>query len=525
MIDVVAGLSSSLATTHSDVACGIRFKLDGTIVARNGGAWSTSTINYIADTSYSFRLVVDVPSHTYSIYVTPQGGSELTIGTDYDFRTEQASISSLAYWNLSDVEGNGTATVCNFELNTFEDNCLTSSASYQSQSFEDQTDTFEATFDVTPLADGIDAVTGLSTIAATGHSDVACIVRFKYDNVIYARNGGTYESPSAISYTANTTYSFRMVIDIAAHTYSLYVTPEGGSELTVGEDFAFRTEQAGASSLAYLNIVDVDGVDETLEVCDLTVIPLGASCLTSSASYQSQSFDSQAGTFEATFDATPLADGIDAVTGLSTIAATGHSDVACIVRFKYDSIIYARNGSSYESPSAIPYTANTTYSFRMVVDIAAHTYSLYVTPEGGSELTVGEDFAFRTEQAGASSLAYLNIVDVDGVDGTLEVCNLVIDHNGSVRIDAPLGIALGKGNSSFMLFPNPARATLFLSLGEGPGSQGAIEVYTLQGIKIYQTSQKVSFPYKVDVSSYTPGIYIVKVELNGKYFTQKLVKE
>src|SRR2546429_8085671 len=69
---------------------------------------------YEAGTSYHFRLVVDVPSHTYSAYVTPAGGTEQTIGTGFAFRIEQNAVASLANWALySDA---GTHTVCNFTL-------------------------------------------------------------------------------------------------------------------------------------------------------------------------------------------------------------------------------------------------------------------------------------------------------------------------------------------------------------------------------------------------------------------------
>src|SRR5256884_8744690 len=69
---------------------------------------------YEAGTSYHFRLVVDVPSHTYSAYVTPAGGTEQTIGTGFAFRIEQNAVASLANWALySDA---GTHTVCTFTL-------------------------------------------------------------------------------------------------------------------------------------------------------------------------------------------------------------------------------------------------------------------------------------------------------------------------------------------------------------------------------------------------------------------------
>ena len=93
-------------------------------------------------------------------------------------------------------------------------------------------------------------------------------------------------------------------------------------------------------------------------------------------------------------------------------------------------------------------------------------------------------------------------------------------------------IILQKGSSTHLennkiisvkLFPNPAGTTLSVSLEQGVGSQGTIELCTLQGTRLYQTSQEVSFPHQVNVSSYAPGVYLVKVVSNGENFTQKVI--
>ena len=36
--------------------------------------------------------------HTYSAYVTPAGGSEVAIGVNYAFRSEQSAVGTLATW-------------------------------------------------------------------------------------------------------------------------------------------------------------------------------------------------------------------------------------------------------------------------------------------------------------------------------------------------------------------------------------------------------------------------------------------
>jgi hypothetical protein len=88
----------------------------GDIDARNGGAYAAAaTIPYVANSTYHFRLVVNVTAHTYSIFVTPPGGSELTVGSNYGFRLEQNTVASLDNWGtFVDPTGKGSITLCNF---------------------------------------------------------------------------------------------------------------------------------------------------------------------------------------------------------------------------------------------------------------------------------------------------------------------------------------------------------------------------------------------------------------------------
>ena len=146
-------------------------------------------------------------------------------------------------------------------------------------------------------------------------------------------------------------------------------------------------------------------------------------CSTSSLAWLNSPFTAQTGSFTAQFDATPNGASIDGVTGLSAGAAAGYADLAAIVRFNAAGQIDARNGAAYAAASAIPYTAGTTYRFRLVVDVPSHTYAAYVTPAGGTEATIGTGYAFRTEQAAVASLANSTVYSDAG---THTVCNFAI---------------------------------------------------------------------------------------------------
>jgi hypothetical protein len=106
--DGVTGLSAAPAASYNDLAAAVRFNTTGTIDARNGGSFvAATTIPYSAGTAYHFILDVNVGTRTYNAYVM-LGSAQVTIGTNLAFRTQQASVSSLAYLNGFTVTGSDT---------------------------------------------------------------------------------------------------------------------------------------------------------------------------------------------------------------------------------------------------------------------------------------------------------------------------------------------------------------------------------------------------------------------------------
>ena len=110
----MAGLSNGAQTAYSGFAAITRFNPSGTIDARDGGAYNTTTIGYSGGVKYHFRMVVNIAAHTYSAYVTAPGGTEQTIGANLAFRTEQNTVSQLNWWGA--FSGTGSETACNFAI-------------------------------------------------------------------------------------------------------------------------------------------------------------------------------------------------------------------------------------------------------------------------------------------------------------------------------------------------------------------------------------------------------------------------
>jgi hypothetical protein len=168
----------------------------------------------------------------------------------------------------------------------------------------------------------------------------------------------------------------------------------------------------------------VSGLLSVREFTDVGALqgPDPCSAATPGGSWVNRPFSNQTGTFTAQFDATPSAAPIDSVMALSSGPQTTFGGLACLARFNTDGNIDARNGGIYAATSVIPYAAGVKYSFRFVVDIPAHAYSVYVTPAGGVEQTVGANFAFRSEQSAVTSLNNW-AATVASPTGTNTVCN------------------------------------------------------------------------------------------------------
>ncbi len=157
-----------------------------------------------------------------------------------------------------------------------------------------------------------------------------------------------------------------------------------------------------------------------------------SSCLNSSATtWTNTSFPAQAAQFTATYDATPNQNNMDGVVSFSFNAATGYTSLAVITRFASTGMIDARNAGAYSAAVPVPYTAGLTYHFRLLINPTTKTYTVYVTPPGGTELELATNYAFRSEQSTVSSL---NDWSLSADSGSHSVCNMTI---GSGSTAAP----------------------------------------------------------------------------------------
>jgi hypothetical protein len=299
-----------------------------------------------------------------------------------------------------------------FEALTHSTNlCQTASSSWSNTAFTGQTGTFTATFNATPSGNDINTVMGLTDGPQSAYANLAAIVRFNPSGDIDAYNGTGYSAASTIPYTGGAMYTFEFDVNVSAQTYTVYVTPRGGTKILVGLNFAFRT------SAATLNNLSLYAAVGTNNVCGFAVNVGTPLCQTANSSWSNTSFTTEATTFTATYTATPSANDINTVMGLSDGAQSAYANLAAIARFNPSGDIDAYNGTSYQAANSIPYTGGTTYAFEFIVNVPAQTYTVYVTPTGGTTTLVGQNYAFRT------SANPLNNLSLYAAVGTNNVCS------------------------------------------------------------------------------------------------------
>jgi hypothetical protein len=441
-----------------------------------------------------------------------QGSSQafsITAGSGYTISSvtvDGANQGAITSYTFSNVQVNHTIAAA---FQSSVGGCLTATVGggWQNAAATSESGTFTAAFDSTPSASPNNAVVGLSNGAQTAYTGFACLVRFNTSGNIDARNGGAYAAASTIPFSAGKSYHFRLAVNVTSHTYSIFVTPAGGSELTVGSNYAFRTEQNTVTSLNYWGtFVDTasSGGAGSVTTCNFaatsgggggpftitasagsggTISPNGAISVaqggsqtftitpnsgntissvtvdganqgaitsytfsnvqanhTISAAFSGSTnrtltgssgngwhslaiSPAATGTFTATYDATPSVSPENAVIGLSNGAATAFGNLGCIGRFNPSGNIDAYNGTAYAAASTIHYSAGVSYHFRLVVNVSAHTYSIYVTPAGGTELTVGLNYAFRSTANTMTSLTDWNLYVDPSIGGASLTAN------------------------------------------------------------------------------------------------------
>jgi len=271
-IDSVIGLSRAPATGFTDLGLSLRFNQNGAIDARDGGGYVGGFPYTFGEGPYEFQLLVDVPSHRYSVWVrhldSPFKPFEV-LAQSAAFRTEQQSVASLG--NLATVidSAAGAVQTCGYSHQPAAGCTRSGPGVWQARPFTTLGNShIVLDFYAWSGAAAVDAVVGAALGAPTRFSDLAAIVRFRPDGYLDARNGSTYAASVGFTYAPHVYYHLNLDIDLGASRYTVTVASPNQNAVVLARDYAFRTERTGVASLDHLAQF-VDGAAGEVNTCAL----------------------------------------------------------------------------------------------------------------------------------------------------------------------------------------------------------------------------------------------------------------
>jgi hypothetical protein len=103
-----------------------------------------------------------------------------------------------------------------------------------------------------------------------------------------------------------------------------------------------------------------------------------------------------------------------------------------------------------------------------------------------------------------------------------------LDANMPGTCDKSYGVDENEAESKFSIFPNPATDILNIEFSTAGKCETGMMIINQQGTillssKIIIRSRGEWFE-TLDVSSFTPGVYILRITLDGKMFTKRFIK-
>ncbi len=280
---------------------------------------------------------------------------------------------------VSNAAGSATSGSATLAVSTVSSCAQTSWTRWSNSPLAPQTGDFTASYDATPSLAAMDGVVGFSLNSAKDYTSLAAITRFSPAGVIDVRNGGDYAADTRVEYAAGSTYHFRVVIRLSTKSYSVYVTAPGQAETAIAANYAFRSEQASASSLNNWAMATLSGA---MSVCNMAIAPLSTAAAAPVITSQPASQTVAAGQ-TATF----------------TVGATGTAPLSYQWR-KNGANISGANASSYTTPAAS--SSDSGAQFSVVVSNAAGSAT-----SGNATLAVGT--ATKLLAPSPASLSFGNV--------------------------------------------------------------------------------------------------------------------
>ncbi|MGE0588130.1 MAG: S8/S53 family peptidase [Cyclobacteriaceae bacterium] len=302
--------------------------------------------------------------------------------------------------------------------------------------------------------------------------------------------------------------------------YQLFVTEDVSSEFRVEEYnwlvAAEKADSAGVdiinSSLGY-NLFDDSSMDYTIDQLDgsTAVVSRAAAMAKSKGILVVESAGNDGGSSFKFIN--PPAD-VEGVLAVGAVTSTGNLSSFSSVgptadgRIKPDVVALGSGVSVIKANGSSGFSSGTSSSTPLIASLAAGLM------QGYPELTSGEIFDLIIQSGNRSE----NPDNLFGYGIPHYLAAKQIMEGGEVHVPT----------SAILLYPNPISGdTLKIEMDIEPGQEATISIYSLKGQLVFQSEGQLTYgnnPVELDLSKFSAGLYIVRVETLGILKTFRLVK-
>lgn len=321
------GFSLNAANAATSLAATVRFANTGTIDARNGGSFSAAkAFPYTAGTEYQFQIAINPATKKYSVVVAGPGGTQVTLASNYAFRSS-ARVSSLNNW--ATYSTGGSETICNLTITAGGSPAVTA-----------------PTITTQPASQTVTAgQTAAFSVAASGTAPLSYQWAMN-GTAISGANSASYTTPATTS--ANNGSQFAVTVSNSAGSVTsaaatLTVTSSPGTLSLSSSTLSFGSVNVGSSSALSATLTNSGGSSVTLSSVSIS----GAGFNESGASNGQIIAAGQAATVSVTF--APAATG--SATGKVTIASNASNSPA--------TISFSGTGTAASYSTDVSWTAST----------------------------------------------------------------------------------------------------------------------------------------------------------------------
>jgi hypothetical protein len=249
-VSAVNGFTGTVSLNASSSNTNITASFDNTTIT--GGSGSATLTVSTANTATSGNVIITVTASDTANNISQN------VSVNASIQSSASTVSS-----MSAIKMVASQTGC---VSTPP----TSNAQRVSFPTSPATTGFTATFSVTPSSSSMDAALGFFAPAPSNQPTLSSLINFSPAGIIQVRDGDSFVS-SGVSYSAGETLQFRLVENLPATTYSLFVTPPSGAEIPLATNLQVPSDQRGTTTLGgWGQLVNAPN-GATLSVCNFSL--------------------------------------------------------------------------------------------------------------------------------------------------------------------------------------------------------------------------------------------------------------